>query len=157
VEAITQEIQDAIARNLPQAVGDALQKRLRQADSDAASIVELRSTIEANKSVIARLNDRVASLDSDLSAHKNLAEREAAVAERERNANVAELQIKLAAAASNAEFARSVAMGLVRNTEYRQSVFESHTNRAMPVPQGGAIMSTYNTETSNVSTERKAE
>lgn len=153
---ITQEVHEAIVRNLPQAVGATLQERLKKADADAAELVRAQSLNAELARKVDEANAKILQQMEQLKKHQALDAREAAVAERERSAELAEMRIKLEAAAGNAQFAREVALGLVRNTEYRHSIFESQTNRALAVPQGGMIQQAYGTEAKTVTTDTKA-
>lgn len=143
------EINEIIAKNMPQAVGDELRKRLEQADRDAILLKTAVANQEAQRVEIASLKEQLSAHATKLSLHDDLATREAEVAARERGAENQALRIELEAHKGNAQFARDVALGLVRNTEFRNSVHESHNGRAMPVAQGGTVMHAYNTESSS--------
>lgn len=143
------EINQIIAKNLPQAVGDELRKRLEQADRDALLLKSAVTNQEAQRVEIASLKEQLAAHAAKLSLHGDLAKREADVAARERGAENQALRIELEAHKGNAQFARDVAMGLVRNTEFRNSVHENHNGRALAVPNGGMVQHAYNTESSS--------
>jgi len=138
--SIEQDIKDAVAKHLPQTLGEELQKRLKRADEDA---LKLKST-EDHASLIAKelsaANAKITELEQRLGRHLALSEREQAVVERERNAEIADLKFKLESANSNTQFARDVALGLVRNAEYRETVHQS-ASRSDPVVQNGYIQS----------------
>ena len=61
--------------------------------------------------------------------------REKELNERQLKLELIILQDQLNSSRENAKFARDVALGLVRNTEFRNSVFESVSN--IPVPVNG--------------------
>lgn len=130
---MNQEIRDAIERNLPQALGSALQDRLKKAGDDAAEVQRLRGVVQEKDAKIVSLMAETADLNNQLARHESLDKREADIAKRERDAENASLKIQLEAAQVNATFARGVALGLVRNIEYRNSVHRSESG-SLPVP-----------------------
>jgi hypothetical protein len=150
-----QEINEIIAKNMPQAVGEQLRKRLEQADRDSEKNKQYSTLLDTQRAQITQLMGEVGELKAKLDAHAALEKREAEVSARERAAENQALRTELEAHKGNAEFARSVAMGLVRNIEYRNSVYESQTHRAMAVPQGGMVQNAYNPEiTSRTDTQQ---
>lgn len=135
---ITQDIQDAINKNLPQAVGDTLRERLDQADRDNADLTKLRVRYEQLKKDHDALCHRIEALDDELKKHVVLDAREQVVSKRERDADLHAMTVRATAAESNAEFARNVALGLVRNTEYRQNLGTS-SNKTYPGQNGYSV------------------
>lgn len=135
-ELITKEIQESITKNLPQAVGDTLQARLRQADLDKENLEETKRYLESSRTQARALQEEISGLRKELEAHDKLKDREEAVAKREHDADLANLQVQLSAEISKGEFVRNVAMGLVRNIEYRSSVWDNSTvnNKAVALP-----------------------
>ena len=120
---IEQRILDEIRKNMPEQVGDALRQRLEQADKDAAELERLKSSSKYLSDSHAELAFERDRLKDRLRQHDDLAKREAVVAERERQAEIEHLKMKLAAEESKTVFAKEVALGLVRNTEYRSGTF----------------------------------
>lgn len=155
--SIEQRIKDALAKHLPQALGEELQKRLNKADEDAVEVARLTAHLDQAKLRNTALDGRISKLQEDMDKHLALAAREAAVAKREHDADLAELRVKLAAAEGSQMFAQNLAMGLVRNTEYRQSVFHSEST-SVPVAGGpGQYPTTMaGNRQETVSTERSA-
>jgi HEPN domain-containing protein len=139
--ALEQELKDAVAKHLPQAVGEALQARLKQADADAARVESQKSLLGELRGQIDELNKQVRAQKDEISKHIALASREAAVDLRERAAEVSMLTIKLEAANGNTTFARDVAMGLVRNTDFRRTVFDSEYSSTPIIPTGASHQS----------------
>lgn len=151
---IEQEIKDAVSKHLPQALGEALQLRLKKADEDAQSVTRLQSDIETIRRANMTLLNEVDSLKEQMHKHASLAAREAAVAKREHDADLAELRVQLEAAKGNGQFARDVAMGLVRNIEYRQAVMRAE-NGMVPMPgvNGGYPMTHPSSSNATTTTE----
>lgn len=119
------EIQEIIKKNLPQQVGDVLKIRLEQAEKDAKKVLELESKVFQLEKT---LNEK----QSELSAYKLLDERNSKLDEREsfldkiqHDLDLEILQQKYENEKDKSEFAKSVVLGLVRNIEYRKSIFDS--------------------------------
>lgn len=85
--AIQQDIKDAIAKNLPAAVGEELQERLKQADQFERENKSLTKQIEAANNLVSELNRQLA-------AHRKLDEREASLAERIVEVTTREIQLR---------------------------------------------------------------
>ena len=129
---IENDLKELLTKHLPQATSDALQERLRQADADKATVERQKEQISGLNTQIKELQAQFNNASDELKKHGALATREAAVAEKERNADIAALKVQLEAAQGNTQFAKDVAMGLVRNTEFRRHVFDSE-NRSEPL------------------------
>lgn len=121
------EIKEIIEKNLPAHVGDVLQKRLTQADVDATTVKQQAAIIAINVKTIEELNARVKQEEELVSMRNNIAEREKTVAEKERVQEIANLQCQLAAEKDKSDFVKTLALGLVRNTEYRKTVFDNES------------------------------
>lgn len=138
MSTIEQELKDTISRHLPQQVGDALQERLKKADRDAEDNAKLQLKINDLNAKLSERDVTIGDLRDELKEHADLAQREIAVEARERAAEVAELKIRLAAAEGNTQFAKDVALGLVRNIEYRSGALTNRESEiAMPGSNGG--------------------
>lgn len=127
--SIQDDISKAIKANLPAEVGAALQERLVQADAFAKEIDLLNRLL---KNTEARLAETKASLDEHvrkLSQHADLDKREAAISDRERIAEILELRCSLEAEKRVSKAFETGMAGLVRNVEWRNSVFSK-----VPVP-----------------------
>lgn len=130
-DEITAEIRDAVNKHLPSTVGEALQLRLKQAERDARDVVEIRADVARQEKVVDRHLQTIAELKTQLAQHAALDERERAVEEAERKQEIFALKTKLEASEGSRDFARNVALGLVRNTDFREVVHHSNTT---PVP-----------------------
>lgn len=116
------DLHDSISKNLPSHVGDVLKKRLEQADVDRRTVESLVSASTDLLDQVAAANAKLLKANQELNSHAELAKREAAVAEAERNAKVAELTIKLEAETRVSGAFKDFTMGLVRNTEWRETI-----------------------------------
>lgn len=135
--SIEQEISDAIEKNLPNMLGTKLRERLEQADKDALDLQRLRDKYAEKSESAKTLTAERDAAKEQLNQHKALDIRENEVAARERDAEIAGLKVQLNAEQRMSQYARDVAMGLVRNVEYRKSVFE---NGMTPISQNGCVM-----------------
>lgn len=158
-DAFEVEIKEAISKHLPQAVGDVLQERLKKADLDAQQIEKYRALLDEQRVIHASDIKTIATLQEELQKHTALAKREEAIAIRERNAEILELKTKLEAANANSVFARDVALGLVRNIEYRRSVFDSEDRSEPIIPPGSSYQqgtaNSHNTRTTTTDSVAK--
>lgn len=119
------EIKAIIEKNLPAQVGDVLKQRLEQAEKDASKVKLQQQEIETKVEVIrlleARLNDY-----SEFDSRNSLLEaREKTVDQTERNLKIETLEFQILAEKEKTQFAKDVALGLVRNTEYKRTLFDS--------------------------------
>jgi hypothetical protein len=122
---LEQEIQKVIESSLPAQVGDVLKKRLEQADKDA---VEVKSLTKQLATVRGDVNDREAQL-SEYSKYdtrnRELDKREEDLNLKVRLSVINELQYQLESEKDKTTFTKELAMGLVRNTEYRRELFDN--------------------------------
>jgi hypothetical protein len=133
---ITNEIAEAIQRNLPAAVGEELQAVLAKAKTDAEALETLQRKLTASEKEVQILRAEGDRLVEKLRRHEDLAKREAAVVERERLQEVFELKAQLAATQQVAEHSMQITKDLVRNTEYRRTLANSET-QYLPTGSGG--------------------
>jgi len=122
---LEEEIKKAIEATLPTQVGNALREKLEQADRDAASLKKYIASCEDKNNKIVALEAKIEEyrkLD-----HRNdiLNERQAALDKLEMEYKLRVAEYKLNAEMEKSEFAKSVALGLVRNAEYRESVYNT--------------------------------
>ena len=141
---IESDLKELLTKHLPQATSDALQatsdalqERLRQADADKITVERQKEQISGLNTQIKDLQAQVNTATEELKKHDALAAREAAVSEKERNADIAALKVQLEAAQGNTQFAKDVALGLVRNSEFRRTVYDNE-NRSDPIIPPGA-------------------
>lgn len=119
------EIQEIIKKNLPQQVGEVLKVRLEQAEKDTKKVIELESEIANLKELIKSLTNELANYVKYNERNSKLDEREVFLDKRQHDLDLQILQNKFESEKEKTEFAKSVALGLVRNTEYRKSIFGS--------------------------------
>lgn len=136
---ISKDIQAVIEQQLPAAVGEVLRKRLEQAESDAKDLIKLSRDYELQSKRVLQMEENILKYQQEMRDHAALDIRERTIAERERDLKVTILETQLAAANDKAEFAKNTALGLVRNTEFRQQALGSNSKN-IPNPHGGTFM-----------------
>lgn len=137
--SLTNELQEAINKNLPSMVGEQLVKRLDEADRDRTELQAAKALTARQAQTNGELLQHLKEAQEALAKHTEIDVRETAIKDRERLAEAAELRTRLDCAEKSAQFARDVALGLVRNTEFRRDVFNSNNGRQIAVPSGGYV------------------
>lgn len=122
---LQKEIQEAIEKSLPLQVGQVLKTRLEQADKDAVKLKQQEESLASKNATITGLEKRIEEYVKFNERNLLLEAREKAVEEKERNLKLATLEFQLASEKEKTEFTKSVAMGLVRNSEYRKNIFDN--------------------------------
>jgi len=122
---LEKEIKAAIEANLPAQVGDVLKEKLLQADRDAAQVKALTEELCTRKKDLCEC-------DAKLHEYSKFDARNAELDTREEDLNLKvrlsvtnELNYQLEAEKDKTAFVKELAMGLVRNTEYRRELFNS--------------------------------
>lgn len=124
-EEMNNEVMEAVKKHLPGKVCEEVKKAIEENAKLKDSNI---GYIEKN----GKLEDEVCKLQEELSKHasldereKELDERQDKVAERERLRDVGQLMYQLQAEKEKSAFAMEVCQTLVKNTEYKKSVFGS--------------------------------
>lgn len=121
------KISKAITESLPAQLGEELRKQLELIPSLQN---EVNQFIERNNFLRFDLDaarEKLTKAQEEISKHAHLSVREKAIQDAERKFEIEKLTYQLAAEKDKTEFAKGVALGLVRNAEYRTSVFEYKT------------------------------
>lgn len=148
------EFKAIIEKNLPAQVGDVLKKRLEQADKDAADLSTARKANEDAVKKIDDLNKQIADYKKFDERNSALEAREKACEIQERDLKVKTLEYQLQSEKDKTVFAQGLALGLVRNTEFKRTVFDTK-NGPEGVDQYGNTR--YATHTVNVDEKKTAE
>ena len=130
MKELEKEFQELIKKNLPAQVGETLNEILQQAKKDSEKVKDLSEIIVSKDSTINGLNKMLAIYKEHDERNKGLEERETAVTERERLAEIANLTFQLNTEKEKSKFVSDVTMGLVRNTEYRKTIFDNQSDNA---------------------------
>ena len=124
---MTEEIKAIIEKSLPAQVGDVLKATLEQAKIDAEKVKQQESSLKDRDVVIVSLKNAIDSYKAFDNRNSALETREKSVEVAERDLKVKTLEFQLTAEKEKTEFSKSVALGLVRNIEYRKNIFDSET------------------------------
>ena len=112
-------------KNLPLQVGETLKNLLEQAKSDSDKVKNLLSQIESYQKQISIKDEMITQYSKNDDRNSNLDRREKDVSEKERNLKIQMLEFQLQVEKDKTDFAKSVALGLVRNTEYKRSLYDN--------------------------------
>jgi hypothetical protein len=129
------EIQEIIKKNLPQHVGDVLKVRLEQAEKDAKRIIQLESNISQLEDSVKKQSVKLNEYELLNDRNSKLNEREVLLNKKQHDLDLEILQQKFENEKDKSEFAKSIALGLVRNTDFRKTVFDSENQQGYM--QGG--------------------
>jgi len=133
------DIAAAIENNMPQAVGQHLQKLLKEAETNT-------KIVKTQQDDITRLRKEVETRDEHLKKHGSLEDREARVtnredivSERERVIDITLLEIRLEESDMRAETTFKLVDKLVRNTVFKKTIFDNEDNDGLPVIDGQGV------------------
>lgn len=118
-------IQKIIEANLPKQVGEVLQKRLQELEEKEEQLIKANELISKQSVEISELTSRVTSKEHLDKQYEVLEVNLAKLVEDKRNLKVEKLEFQLASERDKTQFSKEVALGLVRNTEFRKTVFDS--------------------------------
>lgn len=130
-----QEFQEVIKKNLPAQVGDVLKARLEQADRDANTIKTQDERIKELNQQVMKANELIENYKQFDKRNEALDGREKGLKEKEIIFEIEVLKYQLLAEKDKTEFSKNIALGLVRNTEYRKTIFDSETS-GQPITDG---------------------
>lgn len=123
-------IESQIKANLPEHVGNMLRKELDELHAFRKDAGQVQKVVAENAELRKQNNELTRNANAVEHGMSDLAaEREKfAITRREHDIKV--LEAKLALANEKAEFCKNIALGLVRNVEYRQHVFGNRNEQA---------------------------
>lgn len=104
-----------------------LKLRLEEADNDKAALEQVKKINEHNQITINDLNEKLDKYKKLDERNAGLEAREAAVIEGERKLEVDTLKYQLESEKEKVTFTKEVALGLVKNVTYRESIFDAET------------------------------
>jgi hypothetical protein len=119
------EIKAIIEKNLPAQVGEVLKQRLEQAEKDAATVSFQADSLRQKDRDITALEERTIEYQKFDIRNAELEKREKILEQTERNLKIEKLTYELTAERDKTQFTKDVALGLVRNIEYRKTVFDA--------------------------------
>ena len=131
------EIKKIIEKNLPAQVGETLQKRLREAEEDKQLVEFQIDKISILEKTINDLNSNLREYEKLDERNDKLTTRENAVGIKETKQKVDELEIRLEESNKRADMVVNFTSGLVRNTNFRKTIYDSETQ--MPYTDSNGI------------------
>lgn len=134
-----QKLEELIAKNLPEQTGATLRKVLEKAEKDAKEVERLAKLAEERVTTIDQLNSRLRSQEELDKFAQDLAVKEKEIDDKIYKQELFEMKTKLEAETNKMTHATNVAMGLVRNTVYRKSMFDSENPGGYPVFDGNGM------------------
>ncbi len=121
-----QEIQEVIKKNLPAHVGDVLKTRLEQADRDSEKVKSQSEVILSRDTTIRGLEKVIEDYKKLDERNSGIEARELSIYNKEREMKIKELEYQIEAEKDKTKFSKEVALGLVRNTEFRRTLYDRH-------------------------------
>lgn len=119
------QFKEIIEKNLPKQVGDTLRKRLELCDDLEKKVVDLADEIEAMSDEIDKKSNEIREMNAVILKDNDLDAKEKRLNKVESELEIDKLSYQLESEKDKTIFAKEVALGLVRNTEYRRSVFDN--------------------------------
>lgn len=123
MENLSNEIQELIVKHLPSELRETLQSLLADAANDAQALQDARAYIKQTGEITANLSAQVGELSTELERHKNIDARLAELEQAVRDRKIFELETKLAAEQRVTHILDQTLSKLVRNIEYRNTLF----------------------------------
>lgn len=122
---LTQEVQESIKKNLPSQVGDLLKEVLEQGKKDKEKVGVLEKDYEKFQIEIKRLQEEIRKYMKLDERNSKLDIKEKEILEKERMLEVTILREQLLEANKRSELAVGFTQSLVRNTIFRENIFDS--------------------------------
>lgn len=125
MNTLNQDLKDAIDKNLSNEMGKRLQERFKELEEKEVKLSRLEQELKNVTDERDAANEtlrKIRSLEAVIEENKNLLNK---VETEQRNQKIFELETKLAASEKIAQDITNITMGLVRNTSFRKSVYDS--------------------------------
>ncbi len=136
------EISEIIKKNLPQEVGETLRKTLEEGERNRAdlkdAVIRIKD-LEEQRELLKNLIEEYKKKDE---RNSELEAREEALKAGENKLQIDTLTFQLASEKEKTAFTKEVALGLVRNIEYRKNIFDSETQAPYQDNNGNYIYPT---------------
>jgi hypothetical protein len=146
---LKKDIIKAIDQNIAAEVGNHLKTRLEKAETDAQLVKDQAAQIKNLDKEIKEKDKTILELRSKLDKHAGLGVREATIRTTEQKLKEMELEAKLGAEMEKTQFMKDVTLGLVKNTNFKRSVFGGYNDNFPMKDQSGYITTQYKSGSSN--------
>ena len=154
MDTLKEEIRASIEKNLLQQMGDVLKETLKKGAEAIEQVAANEVTIEDLKRVIARLNKTIDNYSAKDSEYKDIIRLREGINKDRANLDLEKIKYSLQCERDKTQFAQSVALGLVRNTEYRR-ILSDNVNEPIGKDQYGNMQYGYKSQNSAETTEAK--
>jgi hypothetical protein len=128
---LADQITEAIKKNLPQQIGEELQRELADLAALRSNEIRLQATISSMANSLQESKIKVDGLEAQLVKHASIAAREGAVLTRELHQEFSDLKVQIADE-------RRVEMLALVSTVFRSPVYQHSITGSVPVPVSGA-------------------
>lgn len=151
---LEKELNEIIKKSLPQHVGETLRERLEQADKDAEENKKLKEEHQKLKSELSEKNSIIEGYKKFDERNKDLNRREKELEAGLIKLEIETLKYQLETEKEKTDFTKSIALGLVRNTQYKKTIFDTENKGGVPMQDGhGNFHYPMPTSKSHISTE----
>lgn len=133
---MNQEILELIDKHLAKNVGDVLKKRLEEADFNTAELKKVKEHLNEKLDKISKLNSELSVLQELKQNYEDLENQRRKFEGEKMKYEVEKLKYQLSSEKEKSEFAKNIGLGLVRNLEYRNSMFYNESIGDHNTPQG---------------------
>jgi len=133
---LDKRIHDAIKENLPQQVGETLQKELAKIPEYEKELILLTNKTNDQDKRILKMEGMLSDKDKQISKFYNLEAKGTELKEKEFALKVEKLEYQLEAEKSKTIHANAIALGLVRNVEYRTHTLGSQGGGGIGIVDG---------------------
>jgi len=147
---LEEKFSSLIKEELPGKVGDELKKVLIKAEKDAKDLNDLQLQYVKLEKKVQEYDRDLSKLQRELKEHNSLDSKLNALEAKERALEITILKIQLEEANKRADLISSYTSGLVRNTSFRRSIFDSENKQVPSTDQYGNIHTSYVNNTKNL-------
>jgi len=124
---LEEEIRLAIEKSLPKTTGEVLTKRLKEGEDAERALKTAKETNDHLRKQLSEAETKISKYQEFDIRNTEMDAREKSLQETERMLEIEKLKYELACEKDKTEFSKNVALGLVRNVQYRNSVFSNDT------------------------------
>lgn len=146
MDLLTKEYTDIIEKHLPAQVGNVLQSVLKEGETNKTKIVDLQKRISDLEDLLTKARSEISLYESKQHLYNDLTVKASKLEEDQRKLQLDSLTYQLQAEKDKTNFCKEISLGLVRNVEFRKTVFNS---RSEPVTQNGYTTTMNLTDSTN--------
>ena len=152
---LEKELNEIIKKSLPQHVGETLRERLEQANKDEEENKSLKEELAENYEKISEQRSIIEEYKKFYERNKYLNRREKELEAGLIKLEIETLKYQLETEKEKTDFTKIIALGLVRNTQYKKTIFDTENKGGVPMQDGhGNFHYPMPTSKSHTSTEQ---